>query len=80
MTSEYAKRAREFMENNVYLHYIYGVRVITGVVINKYDFYETDEAFDKAATELLNDEWNSEILAIHLRRDGQGDYNGKING
>lgn len=67
MTPEYAKRARQFMEDNGYLHYIYGVRVITGVVINKYDFYKTDEAFEKAVKELLNDKWNSEILAIHLR-------------
>ena len=55
------------MEDNGYLHYIYGVRVITGVVINKYDFYKTDEAFEKAVKELLKDKWNSEILAIHLR-------------
>ena len=42
MTAEYAKRARQFMEDNGYLHYIYGVRVITGVVINKYDFSRTN--------------------------------------
>lgn len=67
MTPEYAKRARQYMKDNGYLHYIYGVRVITGIVINKYDFYETDEAFEKAVRELHNDKWNSEILAIHLR-------------
>lgn len=67
MTPEKAKKVREFMRECGYVHYIYGIRTITGAVKDEYLYFKTDEEFNEKVFEIFCDGWNDQIYAIHLR-------------
>lgn len=67
MTPEKAKKVREFMREFGYVHYIYGIRTITGAVKDEYLYFKTDEEFNEKVFEIFCDGWNDQIYAIHLR-------------
>ena len=67
MTIEKAAKVREFMRENGFLHYIYGIRTITGAVKDEHLYFKTDSEFDAKVFEIFSDGWNDQIYAIHLR-------------
>ena len=46
-------------------HFIYGVKTLSGAVIDECVCCATDEKFETEVKVLLKDKWNAEILAIH---------------
>ena len=67
MTPEKAAKVRAFMRECGYVHYIYGIRTITGAVKDEYLYFKTDEEFNEKVFEIFCDGWNNQIYAIHLR-------------
>ena len=66
MTQEKIKKVKQFMRENGYIHYIYGIRTITGAVKSESLFFDNDTEFNDKVFEIMCDGWNNEILAIHL--------------
>ena len=67
MSPEKAKKVRQFMRENGYVHYIYGIRTITGAVKDKCLYFKNDSEYNDKVHEIFCDGWNNQIYAIHLR-------------
>ena len=67
MSPEKAKKIRQFMRENGYVHYIYGIRTITGAVKDECLYFKNDSEYNDKVHEIFCDGWNNQIYAIHLR-------------
>ena len=67
MTPEKAKRVKQLMRECGDLHYIYGIRTVTGAVKDVNMYFKTDAEFNEKVFEIFCDGWNNQIYAIHLR-------------
>lgn len=67
MTPDKAKKVRQFMRENGYVHYIYGIRTITGTIKDLCLYFKNDSEYYAKVHEIFCDGWNNQIYAIHLR-------------
>ncbi len=65
MTKQKAIEVRTKMKELNLKHFIYGVKTLSGAVIDECVCCATDEKFETEVKVLLKDKWNAEILAIH---------------